>query len=52
MKPIFAITIGDPCGVGPEITLKALNDHSTVFDQCNLIICGSFEFLQKNSTKN
>lgn len=51
MKPMFAITIGDPCGIGPEITLKALNKHSNVFDQCNLIICGSLEFLQKTADK-
>ncbi|MBI5237197.1 MAG: 4-hydroxythreonine-4-phosphate dehydrogenase PdxA [Deltaproteobacteria bacterium] len=26
MKPVIAITMGDPVGVGPEIILKALND--------------------------
>jgi len=51
MKPIFALTIGDPCGVGPEITLKALKNHSEIFEQCNLIICGSIEFLQKTADK-
>ena len=24
MKPIIAITIGDPAGIGPEVTAKAL----------------------------
>ena len=24
MKPILGITMGDPCGIGPEITAKAL----------------------------
>ncbi len=28
-KPRVAITIGDPAGVGPEITLKALRDQAT-----------------------
>lgn len=28
MKPNIAITIGDPAGIGPEITLKALSDES------------------------
>ncbi len=51
MKPIFAITIGDPCGIGPEITLKALKNHSDIFEQCNLIICGSIELLQKTAAK-
>lgn len=26
IKPIIAVTIGDPSGIGPEITVKALND--------------------------
>jgi 4-phospho-D-threonate 3-dehydrogenase / 4-phospho-D-erythronate 3-dehydrogenase len=26
-KPIIAITLGDPAGIGPEITLKALQDE-------------------------
>jgi 4-hydroxythreonine-4-phosphate dehydrogenase len=51
MKPLFAITIGDPCGVGPEITLKALTKHDYLFDKCNLIICGSLEILRKTATK-
>lgn len=25
-KPIVGITIGDPCGIGPEITVKSLNE--------------------------
>jgi 4-phospho-D-threonate 3-dehydrogenase / 4-phospho-D-erythronate 3-dehydrogenase len=28
LKPKIAITIGDPAGIGPEITLKALSDES------------------------
>jgi len=50
MKPIFAITIGDPCGIGPEITLKALNNHRDLFQQCSLVICGSVEFLKKTAS--
>ena len=51
MKPIFAITIGDPCGVGPEITLKALKNNPDIFDQCNLFICGSIDYLRKTALK-
>ena len=51
MKPTFAITIGDPCGIGPEITLKALKNHPDLFTQCNLVICGSFEYLQKTASQ-
>ncbi len=29
-KPIIAITLGDPAGIGPEITLKALQDERVV----------------------
>lgn len=25
MKPVIAITMGDPAGIGPEITLGSLN---------------------------
>lgn len=28
MKPIIGITMGDPAGCGPEITVKALHDPS------------------------
>ena len=30
-KPILGITMGDPFGNGPEITVRALNDQ-TVYD--------------------
>jgi len=26
VKPVIAVTMGDPCGVGPEILVRALND--------------------------
>ena len=51
MKPMFAITMGDPCGIGPEITLNALKNHPDLFTQCNMVICGSLEFLRKTATK-
>ena len=25
-KPAIAITMGDPCGIGPEVVVKALAD--------------------------
>jgi 4-hydroxythreonine-4-phosphate dehydrogenase len=40
MKPILAITMGDPAGVGPEITLKALQQPD-LHEQARLIIIGS-----------
>ncbi|MCX7914350.1 MAG: 4-hydroxythreonine-4-phosphate dehydrogenase PdxA [Thermodesulfovibrionales bacterium] len=35
----IAITIGDPGGIGPEVTLKALLDES-IFVECNPLIVG------------
>ena len=38
-KPILGITMGDPFGNGPEITVKALND-ATVYDRCRPLVVG------------
>ena len=40
MKPILAITMGDPAGIGPEITLKALQ-RPELHEQGRLMIIGS-----------
>ena len=40
MKPIVAITAGDPAGIGPEIAQKAA-DHPRVLDVCEPVIYGS-----------
>jgi 4-hydroxythreonine-4-phosphate dehydrogenase len=39
LKPILAITMGDPGGVGPEIIAKALA-HSEVYDQSRPLVVG------------
>ncbi|HEY3308281.1 MAG TPA: 4-hydroxythreonine-4-phosphate dehydrogenase PdxA [Desulfuromonadaceae bacterium] len=38
-KPVIAISMGDPCGVGPEIIVKALQSHGVV-DLCTPIVIG------------
>lgn len=38
-KPIIGITIGDPSGCGPEISLKALNNKETL-EKCIPILIG------------
>ena len=38
-KPIIAITMGDPAGVGPEIITKALT-HREVFDVARPLVIG------------
>jgi 4-hydroxythreonine-4-phosphate dehydrogenase len=38
-KPIIAISTGDPAGIGPEVTVKALNDPE-IYQICRpLVIC-------------
>ena len=37
--PILAITLGDPCGSGPEITVKAFAD-SKIYDICRPVVIG------------
>lgn len=46
MKPVFAVTMGDPCGIGPEIVLKALSNHPTLRAECQPIVFGSTDILQ------
>ncbi len=38
-KPILGISMGDPFGNGPEITIKALADKS-VYDRCRPLVVG------------
>ena len=38
-KPILGITMGDPFGNGPEITVKALADRA-VYDRCRPLVVG------------
>lgn len=39
-KPIVAVTMGDPCGIGPEVIAKALST-GTLQHQCRPIVIGS-----------
>jgi len=45
-RPIIAITMGDPAGVGPEICLQALNEP-TVLQACIPVVFGDHEILQR-----
>lgn len=38
-RPILAITLGDICGIGPEIVVKALQ-HETTYRVCNPLVVG------------
>lgn len=45
-KPILAITMGDPAGVGPEIAVKAFAVKS-VYDSCRPLLVGNSEILKR-----
>jgi len=45
-KPVLAVTMGDPAGVGPEITLKALLD-SEARQFCRPIVVGDLAMLRQ-----
>ena len=38
-RPIIAITMGDPSGIGPEIIMKTLA-HTEVYDMCRPLVVG------------
>ncbi|GGA90982.1 4-hydroxythreonine-4-phosphate dehydrogenase PdxA [Ornithinibacillus halotolerans] len=45
-KPIIAIPMGDPAGIGPEITAKALNNKE-IYDMCKPLVVGDLRVLEK-----
>jgi 4-hydroxythreonine-4-phosphate dehydrogenase len=45
-KPIVAVTMGDPAGIGPEIVLKALADPA-IREQCRPLILGDWEVFER-----
>jgi 4-hydroxythreonine-4-phosphate dehydrogenase len=45
-KPVVAVTMGDPAGIGPEVVLKALADPS-IKKACHPLILGDWGVLQR-----
>ena len=45
-KPVIAITMGDPSGVGPEIIVKSLA-HGEVYEQCRPLVIGDVQRLRE-----
>ncbi len=45
-KPAIAITMGDPCGIGPEVVVKALTDPR-VYASCRPVVIGSAYAMQQ-----
>lgn len=46
IKPILAITMGDPAGIGPEIVVKALNLKET-YDKCRPLVTGDAAIMER-----
>jgi 4-hydroxythreonine-4-phosphate dehydrogenase len=49
-RPVLAITMGDPAGVGPEILVKALSDEK-MFLHCRPMVIGSVKSLGEVSSQ-
>ncbi len=45
-KPIIAVTMGDPAGIGPEIIAKSIADKAT-FDVARCIVIGDKKVMEK-----
>lgn len=48
-KPVIGITIGDPAGVGPEVTLKAFKNKK-IFNICIPVVIGDINVIKKAAT--
>ena len=44
--PIVGITMGDPAGNGPEITVKALSDPA-LYERCRPIVIGDAKMIEQ-----
>jgi len=49
-KKVIAMTMGDPCGIGPEITVKTLTDRN-VHAKCRPILIGDADILEQAAIK-
>jgi 4-hydroxythreonine-4-phosphate dehydrogenase len=46
LRPILAITLGDPAGIGPEVIVKALR-HADIYGDCRPLVIGDQRILQR-----
>ena len=46
-RPLLGITMGDVCGIGPEVIVKALS-HSSVYAFCRPLVIGDADVLAAN----
>jgi len=47
-RPIIGVTMGDPAGIGPEISLKALSKPS-IYSLCRPVMIGDLQILEKTA---
>ena len=47
-RPVIAITMGDPAGVGPEVIVKALGKCPELYKLCSPLVVGSPEVIRWN----
>ncbi len=45
-RPLLAITLGDPAGIGPEVVLKALG-HAELYERCRPLVIGDLRILER-----
>ena len=45
MRPVIGITMGDPAGIGGEITVKALTQKD-IYEKCIPVVIGDYEAIQ------
>ncbi|MEM1515272.1 MAG: 4-hydroxythreonine-4-phosphate dehydrogenase PdxA [Candidatus Bathyarchaeia archaeon] len=45
-RPVVGVSIGDPAGIGPEISIRALLDES-IFNECRPILIGDLSILRE-----
>ena len=46
-KPILALTLGDPAGIGPEITAKTLLRHPDLRSECVPVVIGDADAMRR-----
>ncbi|RMG48678.1 MAG: 4-hydroxythreonine-4-phosphate dehydrogenase PdxA [Acidobacteria bacterium] len=47
-KPLLAVTTGDPCGIGPEVVLKAVSDERAA-TAARLLVLGDEQHLRRTA---
>ncbi|HXC93957.1 MAG TPA: 4-hydroxythreonine-4-phosphate dehydrogenase, partial [Geobacteraceae bacterium] len=48
-RPIIAITMGDPCGIGPEIIVRSLMSRE-ICDRCTPVVFGDRKAMERAIT--